>query len=63
MMFHLFVIHTQKLVNRQPRLHGVIQDIRVAVQARNMDFKCTMVLTPDPKERSNQPGHVWVARV
>jgi tetratricopeptide (TPR) repeat protein len=46
--FHLYVIHTQRLVHRQPRLHGVIQTIREAAQQAGFDFKPIMILKPDP---------------
>lgn len=48
--FYLFIIHTQKLVARQPRLHGLIQDIRVTAQACGCNFKSIMVLNPDPNQ-------------
>lgn len=49
MLFHIFVIHTQKLTLRQGRLHGVIQTIRTTAQAAGYEVKVTMILKPDPE--------------
>lgn len=48
MLFHIFVIHTQKLTLRQARLHGTIQTIRTTAQAAGYEVKVTMILKPDP---------------
>jgi GR25 family glycosyltransferase involved in LPS biosynthesis len=51
MIFHIFVVHTQKLTVRALQLHGVIQTIRTAAQAVGFDnVKPTMVLKPDPAD-------------
>lgn len=47
-MFHLFVVHTEKLTLRQNNLHGVIQTIRTTAQEAGLNPKIHMILKPDP---------------
>lgn len=47
-MFHLFVVHTEKLTQRQSNLHGVIQTIRTTAQEAGLTPKIHMILKPDP---------------
>lgn len=47
---HIYVIHTQALTTRQPRLHGSIQAVRELAQGAGFTAKIQMILEPDASE-------------
>lgn len=52
-MLYMYVVHTQRLTQRQARLHGTMQAIRQALQEENIGCKITMVLKPDAGDVQN----------
>lgn len=48
-VLHLYVIHTQKLALRFPRLQATIETIRSIAQKGNYEVRVRMITTPDPE--------------
>lgn len=46
----MYVVHTQRLTQRQARLHGTMQTIRQALQEVGVGTKITMVLKPEASD-------------
>ena len=53
MLLHIFIIHSEGLTQRATRLHGVVQNMRVAAQYLGFDVRPYFVLTPTAEDVGN----------
>ena len=57
MQLHIFIIHSEGLTQRATRLHGVIQNMRVAAQYLGFDVRPYFVLKPTSQDILDNQAH------
>lgn len=55
---YLYVIHTQHLKHRAIRIHGYIQQLRIAAMSKGFEVKPILVLSPDPTDIGQRMNEV-----